>query len=1014
MQEFGDPDSGGILSPPGGGCLHEAFDAVAALLGNAVAGVDHGRTITFAQLKVLSDRLARRLYEAGVSPGDRVGVCGGRSLDALVAFLGILKAGAAYLPLDDTSPPRRLQAMAEEAGVQTVVTLPGSVARVRRIRTSVELPTDGGGGVGDPPLRTAVTDQDCAYVMFTSGSTGRPKAVAVPHRGVVALAASDAVHQRPRPTDRVLHGYNLSSDASTIEIWPALLAGACIVIANREELLSPTALEQRFVEDEVTVAYLTTSVFHHVARVKPEALRRLRFASAGGESMDPALARAITDACPGTTVVNFYGPTENSVVSTAYIVMPDREPRSPMPIGRPLEYATCHIVRPDGTAVADGEEGELLVGGTGLALGYIGDPDLTARKFVPHPTESDLVVYRTGDRVVRNAEGDLEYRGRIDRQIKLRGHRIELEEIEARLRADDRIGEAIVDFDGHSLTGYVTPATPGTPIPTDAVRADLAKWLPAPAALQKLIEVPRLPVSAAGKVDRKLLSQLIGPETTSAPGPALAAAPVVGGLLGTLAQIWQNFLRVWPGEDDDFFAVGGDSLLAAQVVTSTCSTLGIDAKHGTSLVRCLLNTPTLKGFAAAVSAVNDGATLAQTPDVDFATEARYGSRLPEPAAVLAHPFDPRHVLLTGASGFVGAWLLYSLMNRTDAVVHCPVRASSEAHAGQRIRSNLARYGLERAWDPERIRCFPGDLAAAELAEPLARLEDKLDLVIHSAAQVNFLYPYEALRQANVEATRKLIQLAAPRRAPVHFLSTIATVAGFGLAGVHHVTEEMPLAHPELLTMGYGESKWVAEEVLRDAARQGMPVAIYRPYEIMGDQLTGASNTETAICSLFKYIADTGSAPDIALPLDLVPVDYLSDAIVHIATTCESTDRTYHLTNPNPASLTDMLDCMRAAGHLIQQVPYQDWVIDLVEYVSRHPDAPTAPFVPLCVDRAKIGDMSVKEMYFEGTFPTLGRDNVERDLADAKLTCPPADTALLNLYLNHFHAAGYITVPRRVA
>jgi thioester reductase-like protein len=183
---------------------------------------------------------------------------------------------------------------------------------------------------------------------------------------------------------------------------------------------------------------------------------------------------------------------------------------------------------------------------------------------------------------------------------------------------------------------------------------------------------------------------------------------------------------------------------------------------------------------------------------------------------------------------------------------------------------------------------------------------------------------------------------------------------------------------------------------------------------MGDQLTGASNTETAICSLFKYIADTGSAPDIALPLDLVPVDYLSDAIVHIATTCESTDRTYHLTNPNPASLTDMLDCMRAAGHLIQQVPYQDWVIDLVEYVSRHPDAPTAPFVPLCVDRAKIGDMSVKEMYFEGTFPTLGRDNVERDLADAQLTCPPADTALLNLYLNHFHAAGYITVPRRVA
>jgi hypothetical protein len=151
-----------------------------------------------------------------------------------------------------------------------------------------------------------------------------------------------------------------------------------------------------------------------------------------------------------------------------------------------------------------------------------------------------------------------------------------------------------------------------------------------------------------------------------------------------------------------------------------------------------------------------------------------------------------------------------------------------------------------------------------------------------------------------------------------------------------------------------------------------------------------------------------------LPLDLVPVDYLSDAIIHIATTRKITNQTYHLTNPRPASLTDMIECMRAAGHRISQVPYHEWVADLVKYVSRHPDAPTAPFVPLCVDRAKVGDMSVKEMYFEGTFPTLGRDNVERDLADTQLRCPPADSALLNLYLNHFDAAGYITHPRRVA
>ena len=214
-------------------------------------------------------------------------------------------------------------------------------------------------------------------------------------------------------------------------------------------------------------------------------------------------------------------------------------------------------------------------------------------------------------------------------------------------------------------------------------------------------------------------------------------------------------------------------------------------------------------------------------------------------------------------------------------------------------------------------------------------------------------------------------------------------------------------------MGYGESKSVAEEVLRDAAKQGVPVAIYRPYEVMGDQVTGACNTETAICSLFKYIADTGR-----LRTSRCRSTWFR------STTCptrSSTSRRRGDHEPDvppdqPAPREpDRHDRVHAGCRAsISQVPYHEWVADLVKYVSRHPDAPTAPFVPLCVDRAKVGDMSVKEMYFEGTFPTLGRDNVERDLADTQLRCPPAELGLLNLYLNHFDAAGYITHPRRVA
>ena len=530
-----------------------------------------------------------------MSHGDRVGVSGGRSLDALVAFLGILKVGAAYLPLDDTSPPRRLQAMVEEAGVQTVVALPGSAHRIRRIRTQVELRHDDAGDDSVIALPAAVTDEDCAYVMFTSGSTGRPKPVAIPHRGVVALSMSDVVHQRPRRDDRVLHAYNLSSDASTIEIWPPLLAGACIVIAQREELLADRFGNStsrgrghgRLSDD----CGLPSRRSRQAERGEDIALRVGRWRIHG-----PGTGRRHRRQLPGHHRGEFLRPDREHRGIHGLPGSEAREILDRVPVGRPLEHTTVHVVRADGTPVDVDEEGELLVGGAGLALGYLGDPEFTARKFVRYPTQTGPLMYRTGDRVVRNERGELEYRGRLDRQIKLRGHRIELEEIEARLRADLRIGEAVVEFDGHSLIGYVTPASPGSRLPTDQVRSDLAKWLPAPAALSRLIEVAELPVGPTGKVDRKLLAGLLAQDAEassswSAEPESVPAARGGDGLVDTLARIWQNALRVWPALDDDFFAVGGYSLLAAQVVTSTISALGIEARHSTSLLRCLLDTP---------------------------------------------------------------------------------------------------------------------------------------------------------------------------------------------------------------------------------------------------------------------------------------------------------------------------------------------------------------------------------------------------------------------------------------
>jgi amino acid adenylation domain-containing protein/thioester reductase-like protein len=1004
---------------PRDGCLQELFDAQAELRPRATAAIHHGHEISYGELSTRSDALAVRLRSFGVRPGDMVGVCGSRSLDALVAFLGVLKTGAAYVPIDESSPPGRMQAMAEDAGVHIVVTLPGSVCRIRRVRTRVDLR----GLAATAPVvvpRAGVQATDCAYVMFTSGSTGRPKPVAIPHRGVVRLAASDLVWQRPRPGERVLHAYGLSSDASTIEIWSALLAGACLVIADQEELLSPAELEARLLSDRVNIAYLTTGVFHHVARTRPTALRSLRFVSAGGEAMDPELAAAVLAACPDTTVVNFYGPTENSVVSTAHLVRDLPGETTEVPIGRSLEDSCCHVVRADGTLADVDEVGELLVGGDGLALGYLGDPELTAERFVESRFVPGTRLYRTGDRACRRADGTLEYRGRVDRQIKVRGHRVELDEIEARLRADDAVGEAVVELEGDTLVGYVTPARPGAPLPLDRVRGGLTAWLPAAAVPARLVELARFPVTPAGKVDRlRLAAESAASASVPAQaepdgaGPRDAVTPVEA-----VARVWRVVLGVRPAPDDGFFDLGGDSLLAAEAVTRTLTAFDLDVRHGRALIHSLLRSPSLADFSAAVAALvavrgQSGEASADTEVVDFRSEARLGFTLPPRRGPEPAWSRPREVLVTGASGFVGAFLVDQLLHRTDARVLCPVRARHAAHAAQRVMRNLARFGLATSGATDRLVCFPADLAAPELGmEPglAGKIAEIVDLVIHSAAQVNFLYPYEALRQANVEGTRQVVRLAAERGVPVHFLSTVAVLAGFGTAGVRQVDEDLPLDHADRLTMGYAESKWVAEEVLRDAAGQGLPVAVHRPYEITGDRRTGACNTDTAICSLFRTIAETGLAPDIPLPLDFVPVDFLTEAIAHIATTRPATGLTYHLTNPNPASLADMLERMEKAGHRIERLPYDAWVGELVRHVAQHPTSVTAPFVSLCVDRCRQSDMSVKEMYFEGTFPVLGRANVERDLATSGLTCPPVDAELLDRYLEYFYATGYLERP----
>ncbi|HYN97116.1 MAG TPA: amino acid adenylation domain-containing protein [Pilimelia sp.] len=981
---------------------------------DAIAVAGGGRQLTYAELAAWSDRLAAHLLAAGVRAGEFVGLLGERGLTAPVGMLGILKAGGVYVPLDRADPVARLRMLVDELAISRTVTMPGCGGLLDRVPGHAVADTEAGPAVSPPPI-----DADggaAAYVMFTSGSTGTPKGVAVPHRAVARLVV-DTDFVRITPADSVANTGHHSFDASVFEIWGALLNGARLVIVEQETLLDPHRLASALEQERISVLWLSAGVFHQCARAIPTMFRDLRCLISGGDVLLPDLVREVLRAGAPGSLINGYGPTENTTFSTTHRVTAVPAGTARVPIGRPIANSTCYVVRADGSLADVAEEGEIVVGGDGVALGYVNHPELTAERFVPDPygRRPGARLFRTGDRGRWLPEGVLDFLGRTDRMIKLRDFRIELDEVEAVLATHPQLGAAAVTTTGdHPLTrtmvAFYTPrGTADAPTPGE-LRAFLAQQLPAFMLPGRYLPVQRLPLTATGKVDRALLERGTGGVAPPAARPGRRPeTPVQVGL----AQLWTETLDVDEVTlDDSFFELGGNSLLAARVFARLRDTFGIAPEQGRFLTRRLLADPSLEACAEAVQQARINLLRHDEVghDVDFQREAA----LTVPVRVEPSAPDPDgEVLLTGATGFLGSYLLRELLNATRARVHCLVRAPDVAGALHRLSAAQRRYGLG---DLPRDRVVPlvGDLGLPLLGlaeEAFDRYARELGLIMHAAAYVNFTYPYAHLAKVTVAGTREVIRLAGRHRGvPVHFVSTLAVLAGFAGTRRRVVTEDLPPAYPERLYMGYPETKWVAETMLRHAADAGLPVSVYRPYEISGDLRDGQWNLESATCALFRIIADTGAVPDIDLPLDLVPVDLLARQMVHIARTRTAATSTYHLANDRPAMLADMADRLRAHGYPVRTLPLDRWVADAVRLACDRPEHPFTPFIPLWVDRSPASGLVVKQMYFGSLFPEFGRDNARAALAGADLELPPVDAGLLDHYVRYFQRCGFLPPP----
>ncbi|MFE9662552.1 amino acid adenylation domain-containing protein [Streptomyces sp. NPDC005955] len=918
--------------------------------------------LTYRDLDRRSSAVARHLRGAGIRSEDPVAITIPSSADAIVAILGVLKAGGCFVPVDPAQPPSRQHALITASGARTVLTRDA-------------LPTT---GHHEPvPLHPS----QLAYVVHTSGSTGAPKGVEVQHDTLLNLTAAFIAEHGLTAAHRLLMVPPPHFDAAFGDVFPVLAVGATLVIHPDPGSLTGPDLLKLCVEHRLSAVDTAAPLWQRwVADLAGERLP-LEFMTVGGDIVPAATVRAWAE--HGIPLHNHYGPTEATVCATSHRTVDGREHPTRLPIGRPLPNVRVHLLDRALRRVPVGVVGEVYIGGTAPARGYRGNPVATAAAFFadPYGARPGARMYRTGDLARLNRHGTLEFVGRADDQVKIRGNRVEPGEVAAVLAAHPAVAEAVVVARGDRLIGYVgaptstaptsTAPDPATPDPRVAVpdvpglRAFCADRLPAHLVPDTVVVLDALPTTSTGKVDNAALPE---PPTR----PRAPADPPRTATERAVAAIWATVLDQ-PDVDRtaDFFAIGGHSLIAAHVLAAVRDRLGV-----TVPMRTLFTAPTVAAFAAAV---DDGAP-ADLPTVDRLR----ADAVPPPDIRLrtVRPpgvppaGTPRRILLTGATGFLGRHLLDQLLTRTDARIHCLVRQGS----------------IDRLPVTDRVVPVPGDLSAPGLGLSTAdhATLTTVDAIYHNAAVPHFAAPYDALKPAHVDATAAILRLAGDSGAPLHLISTLGVFLGDAYDD-RVVTEADAPTDPSGLSSGYDLSKWVADAMAAAARGHGLPVSIHRIAAIVGATATGAADPRSAFSRWLTGCVAAGAVPDTAEVLDMVPVDTVAAAVVALSLAPEHRCRDHHYHGDGGLTRAALAAALTSAGHPTEVVPYHRWR-------ERMLADPAGPFAPLA--------FSLPER--PRPHPRFDCSRTWAAAAGAGVGFPPADERMLRRHLDFLTGAGALS------
>jgi thioester reductase-like protein len=715
-------------------------------------------------------------------------------------------------------------------------------------------------------------------------------------------------------------------------------------------------------------------------------------------------------------LLNLYGPTEGTTVALSHEINLAELDSGSVAIGRPINNTEAFILDGQLRPVTQGEIGNIYIGGDCLACGYWKRPELNAEKFIMVDVSGSgqlRRLYNTGDLGWQRSDGAFMYAGRIDNQVKIRGYRIEIEGIESQLMESGFLQAvsvcAIRNEETESyLVAFIMPLHPASFNSTEMtywLKENLPEYM-----VPCLIIVSEIPLNLNGKVDRpKLLTQLSEQQNLAKQSLHLC------GDEHTLLLIWQRILDYLEiSLDDNFFNLGGNSLQAAKLVVE----IGCKFDQRFS-VTTLYDAPTPRQLAQIIKKK----TLGNDSQHDIQTTLLKDSYLPtdiqplprEPEQWLTH--SAGRVFLTGVTGFLGAFFLRDLLQQPGVrQVICLVRAPDNAVALQRIEDNLAKYGIWQAQFSQRLQALAGDLSQPQLALDMVtyqHLATKSDVIFHLGAHVNYIQPYSVHWAANISGTLNILRLAVERKPkPLHYVSTIAAFGPAGLLSpvnrIYEDDELMSYLEGMKYDTGYSQSQWVAEQLIWRARARGVPWAVYRPGFIMGDSISGVRNPKDFVARLIKGCIAIGAYP--LLPgqrKEFVPVNYVSAALLSIASNNSWLGQAYHLLPPNDIQSTDLnsfFELLNQCGYQLRPLTYSQWIARL----NADPELDSNPLMPLLpmLSETVYGQLTRWEVYER--MPTY--DALHTQLALAETHGPsfvPMSSTLLGRYLTYWRNIGFL-------